>query len=172
MTNRGAVVSVCLKPEPGLPKVRVEEIELVEDFGVRGDYHAGPFVRHRHLARKDPTRPNLRQVLLADTTLLSGLARQGIVLSPGMLGENVVVDGISVMALAVGARVKVGEATLELTEVRNPCDQLNGMHPGLHAAVRSPAGSEARHNAGMLARVVEGGRVRPGDDVRLLPELA
>lgn len=160
------MVAVCLKAEPGVPKLVAESIELVEGLGVRGDYHSGPLARHRYLAKKDPSRPNNRQVLLTDTTMLSALTLAGIGLNPGMLGENIVLDGVSVMAWAIGTIVQVGDARLEITEVRTPCQQLNGMHPGLLEAVSAGTGPDGRPNAGMLARVLVGGRVAPGDPVR------
>lgn len=56
----------------------VDSIELIENIGVAGDYHTGKFVRHRYLAKKDPTRPNLRQVLLTDTSIFAELAIKNI----------------------------------------------------------------------------------------------
>jgi MOSC domain-containing protein YiiM len=163
--SRGSVVAVCKKSKPGLPKLEVNAIQLLENYGVAGDYHAGEFVRHRYLAKKDPTKPNLRQVLLIDTIILAELACQDIHLEPGMMGENIVLDRISVMSLAIGTQVQVGEAVLEMTEVRNPCYQLNEMHPHLLKSVEtSGTGSDPR-NAGMMARIQTGGWVRPGDAV-------
>ena len=105
---------------------------------------------------------HLRQVLLIDTTILAELASLDIHLEPGMMGENIVMDRISVMSLAIGTQVEVGEAVLEMTEVRNPCYQLNEMHPRLlKAAETSGTGPDPR-NAGMLARILKGGWVRPG----------
>jgi MOSC domain-containing protein YiiM len=164
-SERGMVVAVCKKAEPGLPKLAAEAIELIENYGVAGDYHAGRFVRHRYLAKKDPTRPNLRQVLLADRSILSEIASKEIQLEPGMLGENITVDGIRVMALAIGTQLEIGETLVELTEVRNPCYQLNEMHPRLLKAVASKVDGQVRRNAGMMARVLQGGWVRPGDSV-------
>ena len=79
----GSVVAVCKKAEPGIPKLGVDAIQLLENFGVEGDYHAGEFIRHRYLAKKDPTRPNQRQVLIIDTIILADLSEQGIDLQPG-----------------------------------------------------------------------------------------
>ena len=163
--ERGSVVAVCQKVEPGLPKLAVEAVQLIENYGVAGDYHAGRFVRHRYLAKKDPTRPNLRQVLLADTSILAEVAEQEIQLEPGMLGENIMLDGIEVMALSIGTQLEVGETLLEVTEVRNPCHQLNQMHPRLLKAVASKVDGQVRRNAGMMARILVGGWVRPGDPV-------
>jgi MOSC domain-containing protein YiiM len=161
----GSVVSVSLNAEPGLPKQVVDSIRLVEDFGVSGDYHAGRFVRHRCLAEKDPTAPNLRQVLLVDTSIIAELAQKDIQIDPGMLGENILVGGIMVMTLAIGTHIKIGETLLEVTEIRNPCYQLNEMHPHLLKAVVSKVHGQVRRNAGMMARILEGGWVRPGDPV-------
>ena len=145
----------------------VDAIQLIDNFGIEGDYHAGEFVRHRYLAKKDPTQPNLRQVLLIDTKILAEIASQDIHLEPGMLGENIIVDGIGLMALPIGTQIKVGEALLELTEVRNPCYQLDEIHPGLQNAVQNKIGGQVYLNAGMMARILSGGWVRPGDPVIL-----
>ncbi len=163
--NQGAVVAVCQKAEPGLPKLEAEAVQLIENYGIAGDYHAGQFVRHRYLAKKDPTKPNLRQVLLVDTSILAEVARQEIHLKPGMLGDNITIKGIPVMTLPIGAQLEIGQALLEVTEVRNPCHQLNEMHPRLLKAVATKVDGQVRRNAGMMARVLKGGWVRPGDSV-------
>jgi MOSC domain-containing protein YiiM len=161
----GSVKAVCQKSDPGLPKIEVEAAHLIENFGLVGDYHAGQFVRHRYLAQKDPTQLNHRQVLLADTSIYADISAQGIMLKPGMLGENIIVDGIKVMTLPVGTQLELGEVLLELTEVRDPCNQLNEMHPRLLEAVTSKIDGQACPNAGMMARILKGGWVHPGNPV-------
>ena len=163
-------MAVCKKAQPGLPKSEVDAIQLIENYGIAGDYHAGKFVRHRYLVKKDPTKPNLRQVLLVDTSILAEIARKNIHLKPGMMGENILVDGIAVMTLTIGTQMEIGEVVLEITEVRNPCHQLNEMHPRLREAVETKVKGQVRYNAGMLARILKGGRVRPGDAVILRHE--
>lgn len=169
--NDGSVVAVCKKAQPGLPKLEVDAVQLIENYGIEGDYHAGDYVRHRYLAKKDPSKPNLRQVLLVDTSILAEIARNNIHLKPGMLGENILVDGIAVMTLPIGSQFEIGEAVLEITEVRNPCHQLNEMHPRLREAVETKVKGQVRYNAGMLARILIGGWVRPGDVVNLRREV-
>lgn len=160
-------MAVCKKTEPGIPKLEVGAIKLLENLGVEGDYHAGEFVRHRYLAEKDPTRPNVRQVLIIDTAILRYLAGQGIELLPGWMGENIIIDGVSIMTLPIGTRLEIGEAIVELAEIRNPCYQLDDMHPGVLEAVMASGPAPDHRNAGMLARVVQGGLVRRGDSVRM-----
>jgi MOSC domain-containing protein YiiM len=84
-------------------------------------------------------------------------------LDPGMLGENIIVDGISLMELPSGTRLEIGESILELTEVRRPCSQLNEIHPNLLQAVTNKVAGKVRFNAGMMARIIKGGLVKPGD---------
>jgi MOSC domain-containing protein YiiM len=163
MQTSGSVVAVCKKAQPGIPKIEVEQIHLIKNIGVEGDYHAGELIRHRYLAKKEPTRKNNRQVLIIDTTILGYLSGQGIELKPGWMGENIILDGISVMTIPLGTHLKVGEATLEINEIRNPCYQLDEMHAGVHEAVKKSGPGTDRHNAGMLARVLQGGLVQPGD---------
>jgi MOSC domain-containing protein YiiM len=170
--NHGSVVAVCLNAEPGIPKIPIDAIQLIENFGIAGDYHAGEFVRHRYLANKDPAKPNYRQVLLIYTSILAGRASQDIHLRPGMMGENIILDGVTVMSLPIGTQLEVGESLLEVTEVRNPCYQLNEMHPRLLEAVKNSGAGHEPRNAGMLARVLNGGWVRPGDSVVVQSETA
>jgi hypothetical protein len=160
---KGRVVAVCCNPEAGLPKPVVEAVHLIEDWGVEGDYHAGRLVRHRYLAKKDPTRPNLRQALVVDAAVFAELAEHDILIGPGMMGENITVEGIAVMELAVGSLLAVGSAVVEVIERRNPCYQLNGIDPRLLKAVALKQHGEIVFKAGMMTRILRGGWVRAGD---------
>ena len=59
-------------------------------------------------------------------------------------------------------------AVIELTGLRNPCNQLNTFQAGLMDAVidRDDAGNLVR-KAGVMGVVAAGGRVGPGDDIRI-----
>lgn len=155
----GFVLAVCKNADPGVPKIQVESIQLLEEFGVEGDYHAGTKIRHRYLAKKDPEQPNHRQVLLIDAQILGDLQQIGIKLVPGQMAENIVCHGINVMDLKIGTRLAAGEALLEITEVRDPCKQLNESHPNLYQAVIQEINGEERYTAGVFARVLRSGKV-------------
>ena len=163
----GTVIGVCCNPEPGIPKPVVERIHLLQDLGVEGDYHAGKLVRHRYLAKKYPTQPNLRQVLIVDGAVYRELAEQGIYLGPGSMGENVTVEDLPVMALVEGTRLMLGSALLEVTEVRVPCNQLNGMHAGLLKLMAVKKSGHTTYKAGMMTRVLKEGWVSAGDKIQL-----
>lgn len=163
--TKGTVIAVCRNEQPGLPKPVVDEVKLIEDWGVEGDYHAGKLVRHRYLAKKDPTQPNVRQVLLIDTQILAEIKQAGIDVGSGMLGDNMTVEGLEVMTLPPGTRLAIGKALLEVTEVRIPCAQLNGLDKGLLKASVAREAGEKRFRAGIMTRVLKGGQVRAGDEV-------
>ena len=165
----GKVVAVCCNPEPGLPKPVVDAVHLIENWGVEGDYHAGSLVRHRYLAKKDPNRPNLRQALLVDAAVFAELAQQDIHIGPGMMGENITIEGIDVMQLVEGIHLAIGSAVVEVIERRNPCLQLNGIDPRLLKAVVKKMPEKTIFKAGMMTRILQSGWVRAGDLVEVLP---
>ncbi len=166
--GRPVVASVSLSPEHGFSKVPMDRIELLANFGVVGDAHAGERVQHRSRVARDPTQPNLRQVHLIHAELLDDLAAAGHTVGPGDLGENITTRGLDILALPTGTQLHVGQAILEITGLRNPCAQIESFGPGLLEKVldRAPDGTLIR-KAGVMAIVLEGGTVRPGDQLRL-----
>ena len=90
----GNVVAVATDGGHHFSKPTRERIILVEGHGVEGDAHAGPFVRHRYLARRRPRLPNLRQVHLIPSELFRSLLQAGFKVGAGDLGENVTTAGL------------------------------------------------------------------------------
>lgn len=167
------VVSVHRSSDHLFSKESADTIELVAGLGVVGDAHHGAQVRHRSRAAADPTQPNLRQVHLIHKELFSHMADSGFTVGPGELGENITTEGIELLALPVGAVLKVGsEALIAVTGLRNPCAQINDFQDGLLGTVlfRDDEGSMVRL-AGIMGVVLAGGVVAPGDtiDVSLPP---
>ena len=144
-------------------------VTLRAGLGVEGDAHAGRLVQHLSRVAKDPGAANLRQVHLIHAELFDELAAKGFAIGPGQMGENVTTRGIDLRGLSRGTRLRLGaEAVIEVTGLRNPCHQLNGLAPGLMEAVlgRADDGSLIR-KAGVMAVVVTGGEVLVGDAITL-----
>ena len=142
-------------------------VRLLVGLGVEGDAHAGETVKHRSRVARDPTTPNLRQVHLIHAELHDELALAGFSVAPGQMGENVTTRGLDLLGLPTGARLHLGaSAVIEVTGLRNPCLQLDGIQPGLMKAVldRAPDGSLVR-KAGIMSVVRAGGEVRAGDPI-------
>ncbi len=142
-------------------------ITLVEGLGVEDDVHNGVTVKHRGRVRKDPTQPNLRQVHLIHSELITELRDQGFDVRPGMMGENITTKGMDLLAQPTGTRLRIGEsAVVEITGLRNPCAQLNGLIPGLMKAVLGhDENGELVLKAGVMTIVIEGGKISPNDPI-------
>lgn len=148
-------------------KYVVTRIRLVEGFGVDGDIHSGVTVRHRSRVARDPTQPNLRQVHLIHGELHDELAPLGFAVEPGAMGENITTRGIDLLGLPTGARLHLGaDAVVAVTGLRNPCAQLDGLHPGLmNAVLDRDADGHLVRKAGIMGIVLAGGVVACGDAI-------
>jgi phosphonate metabolism protein PhnN/1,5-bisphosphokinase (PRPP-forming) len=165
-----AVVAVHRQARHVFSKEPVDAIDLVAGHGVRGDAHFGTTVKHRSRVARDPFAPNLRQVHLLHQELLDQLNAAGLRVAAGQMGENITTQGLNLLALPKGTRLRLGEqAVVELTGLRNPCAQIERFRPGLLAAVtpRGPDG-QVQRLSGVMAVVLEGGSVQPGDALRVV----
>jgi MOSC domain-containing protein YiiM len=170
----GSVTAVSRSATHTFSKRNEPEITLIEGWGVEGDAHAGKTVRHRSRVLREPHKPNNRQVHLIHAELHAELRGVGFSVAAGQMGENITTQGVALLDLPTGTRLRLGEeAIVEITGLRNPCAQLDGLQAGLMAAVldRDERGQLIR-KAGVMAVVVTGGVVRPGDAiaVELPPE--
>lgn len=135
------VASVQLCPGHRQPMRAVPSATL-QPGGLYGDKHASAASR--------------RQVLLVDKEALDALELQ-----PGMIKENVTVEGLNVMSLPAGTRLRLGtDAVVELTSVCEPCFRMDEIRPGLKADLKG--------RRGMNSLVVAGGRIAVGDPIAVL----
>jgi len=163
----GVVIAVSRSATHTMIKESQAGIRLLAGLGVEDDAHQGATVKHRSRVAKDPAQPNLRQVHLIHEELFAELSAKGFDLTAGMMGENVTTRGIDLLGLPAGTRLRLGaSALIELTGLRSPCNQLDGLVPGLMAAVldRDARGDLVR-KAGVMSIVIEGGDVRAGDPI-------
>jgi len=161
------ILAVARNPRHHFSKQAEDSITLLEGLGVEGDAHAGVTVRHRSRVARNPASPNLRQVHLIHAELFAELAAKGFAIAAGDMGENVTTQGIDLLALPVGAILRLGDsAEIVVTGLRNPCLQLDRFAAGLMDATlgRDADGGLVR-KAGIMATVRRGGIVRPGDAV-------
>ena len=164
-----SVEAVSSNPAHTFSKATRGHIRLITGIGVEGDAHAGETVKHRSRVARDPTQPNLRQVHLIAGELHDELHALGVEVRAGQLGDNVTTRGIDLLHLPTGTRLQLGgDAVIEVTGLRNPCGQLNQVHSGLKDLLspRDEAGNIDRR-AGVMAIVLKGGIVQPGDAIRV-----
>jgi MOSC domain-containing protein YiiM len=137
---RGTIRALFVKPEKGKASIPLTEVHA-DDGGFNGDHHKGS-------SRK-------RQILL-----MSGSVMDQLALLPGTIHENVVVDGIDVMALQEGQQLQLGGARVSVTMPCEPCIQMERIRKGLQDALEN--------RRGMFVRVVTPGLVKVYDTVELL----
>lgn len=167
--QQGTVASVCVSSAHTFSKEPCSAIRLVAGLGVEGDAHSGVLVKHRSRVAKDPSQPNLRQAHIIHAELFDELAERGFRVNHGDLGENITSRGVDLLGLPRGALLHVGpEAVIEITGLRNPCQQINAFQPGLMQAVieRADDGGLIR-KSGVMGVVRVGGVVRRDDVIRV-----
>jgi MOSC domain-containing protein YiiM len=163
----GKIVAVASDPTHGFSKPTRSRIVLVDGYGVEEDAHAGRYVRHRYLARKEPQLPNLRQVHLMAAELFEELQAAGYDVRPGELGENVTTTGLELTGLPLGTMIRLGEtAAIKLTGLRTPCMLIDRFRKGLKKEMIRNAAEAPKFRCGVMGIVTTGGPVAPGDRVR------
>lgn len=165
----GIIISVSRSPAYRFGKLNQASIRLLAGLGVEGDIHSGEKVKHRSRVRQNPDQPNLRQVHLIHAELHDELRTQGFDVSAGQMGENITTRGIDLLHLPRGTRLHLGKgAVVEVTGLRNPCDQLDGFQNGLlKACVSKDEQGNIIRKAGIMSIVLVGGEVFPNDPIRI-----
>ncbi|WP_155299505.1 MOSC domain-containing protein [Deinococcus kurensis] len=168
-THEAKVIAVARDSTHRFSKAPQPGITLLAGLGVQGDAHAGETVRHRSRVRADPAQPNLRQVHLIHAELFDQVAADGFRVHPADLGENVTTRGLDLPALPRGTRLTFPSgAAVEVTGLRNPCAQIDAFQPGLmRRLIGTDDAGDPVFRAGVMAVVVTGGDVAPGDAIHV-----
>ena len=145
--DTGTVKSVNISARKGTRKAPAEsgEIQLVADFGVADDAHAGDW--HRQVS------------FLAEESIQ--VARDhGLDVGFGDFAENITTSGINVKGMPLGTLLQVGTAKVEVSQIGKVCHT--------RCAIYYLAGDCIFPREGIFGWVVEPGVVRAGDEVRVL----
>jgi MOSC domain-containing protein YiiM len=169
------ILATSRSPRHSFSKQVQPSLRLIAGEGVEGDAHRGATVQHLYDRRKDPDQPNRSQVHLLAAELLAELAAKGFAIGPGELGENILTQGIDLLALPAATLLHLGtDAVVEVTGLRTPCVQIDRLRTGLqkHLWGMPDDTGEKTRRAGIMSIVLHGGLVHPGDLVRVeLPPL-
>lgn len=136
------VVSVNISKEKSTRKQKVPCAFLKIDYGVEGDAHAGT---------------SHRQVSLLALESIEKMKKKGANVGPGDFAENVTTQGIDLVSLPVGTRLRIGETVVEVTQIGKEC------HKGCE--VRELVGDCVMPTEGIFTRVLAGGEIRPGNEI-------
>ena len=136
------IVATCISTNKGERKTPVDLVELRQEHGIIGDAHAGDW--HR-------------QISLLASESIAKMKAMGLDVDSGDFAENLTTEGIDLVALPIGTRLKVGETLLEVTQIGKECHN--------RCAIYEQAGDCVMPKEGIFARVIEGGSIRPGDEI-------
>jgi MOSC domain-containing protein YiiM len=139
------VVAVSVSEQKGMRKKNVEQARLEVESGIEGDAHAGPW--HR-------------QVSLLALESIEKMKKLGLDVHPGDFAENLTTEGIDLVSLPVGARLRIADALVEVTQIGKVCHE--------RCAIYYQAGDCVMPREGIFVRVLEGGTIFPGDTIHIL----
>lgn len=143
---RGTLYSICIAPERGQLKKEVDKVRVIKDHGIDNDGHAGPWGRQ-------VTCLNLASVQKVNK-------EKNMNIGPGEFAENLLIDGIDLMAVSEGGRLKIGsDVILEVSQIGKED------HPSV---VTRTLGVTLLPYEGLFCRVVEGGEICKGDSVEVI----
>src|SRR6056300_589012 len=169
MNLSARVEAVSANIDHGFSKANIDVIRVIRGYGVEADAHFGTTVQHLHLIKKDPTRPNLRQVHLIALERINEWNALGHPVLCGSLGENITTSGVDLEYLPAGTRMRFQSgAEILLTGLRKPCHQVDKFSKGLlKVTVADPKDSEVPFKIGVMGIVVVTGEVLRGEQIRL-----
>lgn len=137
---RFTVEAICLSEKRGQQKKPVEMAELVKNFGIKGDAHAGQ---------------GHRQVSFLASEDIEEMETEGLEFEPGDFAENIITRGIDWTRVNVGGQVFIGEAEMEVIQIGKECPKP--------CEIFFKAGRCIMPERGIFTRVIKGGTIHAGD---------
>ena len=143
---KGKIKAISVSQRKGTQKVNVPEAQLRTDFGIIGDAHAGNW--HR-------------QVSLLAAESINKMVAKGAKVSPGDFAENLTTEGIDLLKLSVGSRLKVGEdVELEITQFGKKCHDK--------CEIYKQVGDCIMPREGVFAKVTKAGQISVSDVIEVI----
>ena len=139
------IESIAISKKKGTRKKQVDQASLLEDHGIEGDAHAGPW--HRQVS------------FLASESIQKARER-GLDVTFGDFAENIATSGIDWLKVPIGTKINLGDAAkVEITQIGKVCHNK--------CAIYYMAGDCIMPREGIFARVLQGGVIHCGDSVQI-----
>lgn len=140
------VIAINISEKKGVVKHPVEEAVFLVGQGIKNDAHCG--------------QDDIRQVSLLADESVDKMRAMGLELSAGVFAENITTQGIELKTLPIGTKLKIGNTLQEVSKIGKEC------HNG--CAIKEQTGTCVMPTEGIFTKVIEGGTVRPGDEIIIL----
>ncbi len=141
------ILAVCRSDTKGVSKTPIEEGHLKEEYGLSGDAHAASDTH--------------RQVSLLSLDSIEKMRQLGLDLKAGDFAENLTVEGLELFTLPIGTRLALEQGViLEVSQIGKEC------HTG--CAIFQQIGKCVMPKEGIFARVIKGGLVKAGDEIKVM----
>lgn len=142
------VIAINISEKKGVVKTPIEQGEFRVDHGLVGDAHSGNWHRQVSLLGKESMDKMENLHLHVDG------------FCTGKFAENLTTEGIILYELPVGTRLKIGETEQEVTQIGKEC------HHGCE--IRKITGDCVMPREGIFTKVIQGGIIKPGDEIVIL----
>jgi MOSC domain-containing protein YiiM len=139
------VVSINISSKKGIRKKPVKEAEIITDHGIKDDAHASGTWH--------------RQISLLALESIKKMQDLGLKVKPGDFAENITTEGIDLIKLPVGTRMKIGDVEVEVSQIGKECHT--------RCAIYYQAGDCVMPKEGIFVKVMKGGKIRVGDPIEV-----
>ena len=140
---KGKVVSINISSKKGMRKKPVEEAEIITDHGIKDDAHASGTWH--------------RQISLLALESIKKMQDLGLKVKPGDFAENITTEGIDLIKLPVGTRMKIGDVEAEVSQIGKECHT--------RCAIYYQAGDCIMPKEGIFVKILKGGKIKVGDKI-------
>ncbi|MDD3008984.1 MAG: MOSC domain-containing protein [Arcobacter sp.] len=146
MKNIGKVLEIfsATKESSGLPRPKVKELNLIENFGIENDKFAGKKLE--------------QTVMIVGLKSYEMASEENINLEFGSLGENILLD-FDPHNLEVGTNLIIGEAIIEITQVCTVCNHLSVFDKNLPQLLKA--------HRGLYCKIIKSGFIFKDMEVKI-----
>lgn len=142
----GKLHSICISPERGQLKKEVVSANVITDFGIENDGHAGEWGR--------------QVTCLAWESVEHVNQEKNLAVGPGEFAENLLIEGLDLVGVGVGGKLRIGpDVILQVSQIGKED------HPSV---VTRTLGVTLLPYEGLFCRVVQGGTITRDDIVEVI----
>lgn len=141
----GKIQAISVSDRKGVIKENVPSAYFENDFGIKGDAHAGKW--HR-------------QVSLLALESVKKMQEKGLDVKSGDFAENITTEGIDLLSLPVGTKIKIKDVEFIISQIGKICHHK--------CAVYYHAGECVMPKEGIFAVVRGNGELHVGDEIQNL----